>query len=919
MSMLLLASLIAPDAMGQPLWSIKSTQSDYSIVDYDSSSGHLKTILNDATILGKRPFRWLSAAKLLAIHRAATDRSYLIGKLSLFSDRDPQTFRWSTYYYAQLIRGFLGDSAAIAGMDSVATQSDDVMNRVSAISLLAQRGHYDHFDVVRAGFGPSDRDKLGYYLNMGLYGKSAEHRQEAGNLLSSTVSDVSLTTEACQAARALSVFDSAKAIQLLSNRFQSAIGASRMMFFTELHVLDPNHEPDRIMLAVPLETDDHLRFSYFPQYQVISSEPSADIYLSPTFINFLIDRSMSDPSNPVRSVARQFLDEFYPHRPSSTSTTLANFDTLSAHWQRCVNLGWIGTSLFVVELESHLTSARASLLSGDSAGLARQVLLFRNKITEEYVDSLDGDLRKVTREGWKFMFYESQYILDRLSFVSTLDISQPADYSLVSVPLDLGYFLKTQVYPRSTSDAYLYDPKSGYVKKDTLANGIGYWLKYPTVDSAKYFGIKLQTVSAPVDTGWNVIGSLSEDIHKSRVSPQGVTVLSDYFGYQKGVGYYVVDTLKSGRGSWVKVAERGSLLLGGNTSGTGGSNEQPPAIVGAPDTPTLVSPAVGATGVALSPTLSWNSAARALDYQLQVASDSLFAGLIFNQSGLTATSRQVGPLQYSTSYHWRVNARNDTGTSLWSIIRKFTIMVPTTAPPTPTLIAPSNLATNVGVSPVVSWNASSTASSYRVQVSTVSSFAVLVQDHTGLQMTSKVLSTLANSTTYYWRVSATNAYGTSGWSSAWRFTTLAAGGGGCETYSSIQAMDQFTLSDSKGNSQKLYAHNKGRALALNVPDLSMPPEPPPGTYSVRFVSNKFIEGIQPNQPTARIPIKVRDAQFPVRLEWEVNPTNRITYWLVIPGKKEVRMPMTGNGSRSLGDPGTGVIIIEAVAVPPCEP
>ena len=223
------------------------------------------------------------------------------------------------------------------------------------------------------------------------------------------------------------------------------------------------------------------------------------------------------------------------------------------------------------------------------------------------------------------------------------------------------------------------------------------------------------------------------------------------------------------------------------------------------------------------------------------------------------------------------------------------------------------------MSPVVSWNASSTATSYRLQVSTVSTFASLTQDYQGLQLTSKVLATLSNSTTYYWRVNASNATGTSLWSSTWRFTTLASGGGGCETYSSIQAMDEFTVSDSRGNSQKLYSHNRGRALSLDVPDLSLPPEPPPGIYSVRFVSNQFIEGVQPNQPTARMPIKVRDAKFPITLEWEINPDNKTTYWLIVPGKKEIRLPLTGNGSKSLNDPGTGVIIIESAALPPCEP
>ncbi len=57
-------------------------------------------------------------------------------------------------------------------------------------------------------------------------------------------------------------------------------------------------------------------------------------------------------------------------------------------------------------------------------------------------------------------------------------------------------------------------------------------------------------------------------------------------------------------------------------------------------------------------------------------------------------------------------------------------------------------------------------------MSTNSSFSPLILDAGGFAGTSYSLSGLANNTLYYWRVNATNASGSSGWSASWSFTTI---------------------------------------------------------------------------------------------------------------------------------------------------
>lgn len=101
-----------------------------------------------------------------------------------------------------------------------------------------------------------------------------------------------------------------------------------------------------------------------------------------------------------------------------------------------------------------------------------------------------------------------------------------------------------------------------------------------------------------------------------------------------------------------------------------------------------------------------------------------------------------------------------------------------TAPPSPSLSTPSNASTNVSLPPMLIWNASATATSYGLQVSTSNQFTTTVYENNSIQGTSQEIVGLNNSTTYYWRVNATNSYGTSSYSSVWNFTTEAGSGGG---------------------------------------------------------------------------------------------------------------------------------------------
>ena len=99
--------------------------------------------------------------------------------------------------------------------------------------------------------------------------------------------------------------------------------------------------------------------------------------------------------------------------------------------------------------------------------------------------------------------------------------------------------------------------------------------------------------------------------------------------------------------------------------------------VTAPSAPELWLPENYATNVSTEASLTWKSVATATSYRLQVAYDSLFTALAWDNSGLTDTTSTVSGLQVDTVYYWRVSATNDGGESEFSVHRSFRTRGPT--------------------------------------------------------------------------------------------------------------------------------------------------------------------------------------------------------------------------------------------------
>jgi hypothetical protein len=94
-----------------------------------------------------------------------------------------------------------------------------------------------------------------------------------------------------------------------------------------------------------------------------------------------------------------------------------------------------------------------------------------------------------------------------------------------------------------------------------------------------------------------------------------------------------------------------------------------------------------------------------------------------------------------------------------------------TAPMAPVLISPSNGAHGIITTPMLHWNPSLNAQTYRAQVSTDSLFTTIVLDDSSLTQTSIQLASLQKGQNYFWHIRTKNQVGSSNWSDVWKFET----------------------------------------------------------------------------------------------------------------------------------------------------
>ncbi len=172
---------------------------------------------------------------------------------------------------------------------------------------------------------------------------------------------------------------------------------------------------------------------------------------------------------------------------------------------------------------------------------------------------------------------------------------------------------------------------------------------------------------------------------------------------------------------------------------------------------TPVAPPPAPTGLTATPgnaqvSLSWSASSGATTYNVYRATTSGGEGSTAYATGITTTTYTNTGLTSGTKYFYTVAAVNAGGTSAQS-----SEVSATTMPPTPTGLS----ATSGNAQVVLSWSASSGATTYNVYRATTSGGEGATAYATGITTTTYTDSAANNGTPYYYKVAAVNAGGTS--------------------------------------------------------------------------------------------------------------------------------------------------------------
>ena len=265
----------------------------------------------------------------------------------------------------------------------------------------------------------------------------------------------------------------------------------------------------------------------------------------------------------------------------------------------------------------------------------------------------------------KKIFYSLSLLIFLSNFITaqtTIDtIDVAAGWNLIGALStgEIQSIINTEPPGIITASIFGYIPGGGYYQADSLKRGNGYWVK---VSQAGKIIFIITTVQSPSDTlyvstGWNLIGSLSTGDIQSIITtePPGI-ITASIFGYNPGEGYYQADSLKRGKGYWVKVNQNGIIIINIDLT---------------PQPPTSGTHIPSANGI----TWNWNAVFGATGYKWNITNDYSSAIDVGN-----TTSKSETGLSCSTGYTRYIWAYNSYGHSAVTSLAETTLDDPPEAP-----------------------------------------------------------------------------------------------------------------------------------------------------------------------------------------------------------------------------------------------
>jgi hypothetical protein len=257
----------------------------------------------------------------------------------------------------------------------------------------------------------------------------------------------------------------------------------------------------------------------------------------------------------------------------------------------------------------------------------------------------------------------------------------------------------------------------------------------------------------------------------------GVTITAtgaDYSAVTSSSGGYAIPYTANGTVSVTAALPGGSVTQHVDFNGVNVKVDF--TLNGLPGDVTLLTPGIDTTIGQTGELFTWAMDTGATQYNIQIGTDSLMSKskLVVNDSIISTLSYQAINLKDTTTYYWRMRAKNAKGWGAFSAVQAFTVILP---PNRVTLTAPANDAA-VSDSATFIWQPTAPdVTQYWLQISTSSQMKTpfVVSDTLDASITTDTasLARLSPGATYYWQVLAENDGGWSVPSTVRSFTTAA--------------------------------------------------------------------------------------------------------------------------------------------------
>lgn len=361
---------------------------------------------------------------IIPIVKAKYD-SAMVSLLSGDYDVDPWVLDYLTALY------LLHDSGVIpmtkAFIDTLLTRYNTQTswryrrNISDAIRLLACAGDYSQFDNLKMLVKADLQDTSQYWENsdtpnlsdtdfrtLTAYGEKPEYRNDVFNLLREFASNPRL---GCREQAAFG----------LSNYFRDIPEAREIVL--KIAQSDPDFDLRKATISylwilfhdpIAIDIDRQIAVTTNDSVQMENAVLDLDSFASPYAYAALLSSYAQRTPDQLSNIIKQAINYYDAPALLPNVSLIVAIDSLRAYTIECQNLKWIGEREFVNELMNHLANARKHLDRKDSLNSSREIEKYQSEIDKEYRKANGRDNRFVTAAGWKYLYMEAGYIIERL-------------------------------------------------------------------------------------------------------------------------------------------------------------------------------------------------------------------------------------------------------------------------------------------------------------------------------------------------------------------------------------------------------------------------------------------------------------------------------------------------------------------------